>query len=184
MQRHFPSLLMNVTFLHFFVAQLSRAKGCHRTQQTSGRMRLATELANDAANSLHWLAGHKDSSLTRSILPSGAISVTRVFDASRQGTSEDDALLSALLKGMSDYSVSSSPGNLASYKPHIFDLVLSTGRWCLEEEQQRMRRDPEEIEEVALPQVYNDPGPKRNQKLHLVRDVKSRGTLSATLSSR
>ena len=84
---------------------------------------------------------------------------------------------------MSDYSVSSSPGNLASsHKPHIFDLVLSTGRWCLEEEQQRMRRDPEEIEEVALPQVYNDPGPKRNQKLHLVRDVKSRGTLSATLS--
>ena len=64
-------------------------KGCRRTQQTSGRVRLATELANDAVNSLHWLAGHKDSSLTRSILPSGAISVTRVFDVSRQGTSED-----------------------------------------------------------------------------------------------
>ena len=98
---------------------------------------------------------------------------------------------------MSDYSVSSSPGNLASYKktavslpsgvhdcPHIFDVVRWTGRWCLEEEQQRMRRDPEEIEEVALPQVYNDPVLKRNQKLHLVRDVKSCGTLSATLSPR
>ena len=47
-----------------------------------------------------------------------------------------------------------------------------------------MRRDPEEIEEDALPQVYNDPVLKRNQKLHLVRDVKSCGTLSATLSPR
>ena len=46
----------------------------------------------------------------------------------------------------------------------------------------RMRRDPEEIEEVALPQVHNDPVLKRNQKLHLVRDVKSRGMLSPTLS--
>ena len=98
-QRHFPSLLMNVTFLLFFVAQLSCAKGCHRTQQTSGRVRLATELANDAVNSLHWLAGHKDSSLTRSILPSGAILVTRVFDASRQCTPDDRCVALSATQG-------------------------------------------------------------------------------------
>ena len=88
-----------------------------------------------------------------------------------------------MLKGMSDYSVSSSPGNLASCKKTAVSLPSEyTKRWCLEEEQQRMRRDPKEIEEVALPQVYNDSALKRNQKLHLVRDVKSRGMLSATLS--
>ena len=59
-----------------------------------------------------------------------------------------------------------------------------TNRWCLGEEQQRVRRGSEEIEEVALPQVHNDKALKRNPKLHhsFVRDVKSRGMLSATLS--
>ena len=105
-------------------------------------------------------------------------------------------VLSALLKGMTDYSVSSSAGNLVWYKKtavslplgvhdflHIFEVINSTGRWYLEEEQQGMRRDPEEIEGVTLHQVYNDPVLKRNQKLYhsCVRDVKSRGTLSATL---
>ena len=47
-----------------------------------------------------------------------------------------------------------------------------------------MRRDPDEIEGVTLPQVFSDPVLKRNQKLYhsLVRDLKSRGVLSATLS--
>ena len=47
-----------------------------------------------------------------------------------------------------------------------------------------MRRDPEDIEEAALPQVYNDLVLKKNQKLYhsFVRGVKSRGMLSATLS--
>ena len=39
-------------------------KGCRRTQQTNGRRRLTTELANDAENSLNLLVGFKDSSLT------------------------------------------------------------------------------------------------------------------------
>ena len=45
-----------------------------------------------------------------------------------------------------------------------------------------MRRDPEDIEVAALPQVYNDPL-KRNQRLYhsFVRDVASRCMFSATL---
>ena len=43
-------------------------------------------------------------------------------------------------------------------------MVASTGRWKLEEEQQRIKRDPEEIEVTALSQLYNDPVLKRNQK--------------------
>ena len=39
-------------------------KGCRRTQQVNGRRRLTTEFANGAVNSLNWLAGHKNSSLT------------------------------------------------------------------------------------------------------------------------
>ena len=45
-----------------------------------------------------------------------------------------------------------------------------------------MRRDSEEIEEVAFPQVHNDSVPKRNHH-SFVRDVNSRGMLSATLFS-
>ena len=90
----------------------------------------------------------------------------------RQGT---DAALSALLKEMTDYFDSSSPGNLASSRktaaslpsgvhdsPHILEVVGSAGRWYPEEEQKRMRWDPEEIEGVTLPQVQNDPVLKRN----------------------
>ena len=89
----------------------------------------------------------------------------------RQGT---DAALSALLKGKTDNSVSSFPRNLMSYKktavslppgvhdfPHSFEVVGSTDRWYLEEEQKRTRRDPEEFEGVTLPQVCNDPVLKR-----------------------
>ena len=93
-----------------------RVKCCRPAQQKSGRMRLATGLTNDAVISLHWLAGHKNSSLTRRILPSGALPVTRVFDVSRQCTSGGPMWRSALLMEMSDYSVSSSVGNLASHK--------------------------------------------------------------------
>ena len=94
----------------------------------------------------------------------------------RQGA---EAALSALLKGRSDYSTSSSPRNLASHQkaavslpsgvhdcPHTCDVVGSTGRWYLEEEYQRMRRDLEEIEAAALPQLDNDPVLKRNEKLY------------------
>ena len=47
-----------------------------------------------------------------------------------------------------------------------------------------MRRDPEEVQGATLPQVCNDPVPKRNQKMYhwFVRDVTSRGMLTATLS--
>ena len=98
---------------------------------------------------------------------------------------------------MTDFSASSSPGNLASHKktavslpsgvhigPHIYEVVESTGRRYLEEEQKRMRRDPEAIESVTLPQVYKDPVLQRNQKLYhsFVRDVKARGLLTATVS--
>ena len=65
-----------------------RVKGCWRTLQTSGRMRLATDLANDAV-SIGSLATKTRLASTKSILPSGAISVTRVFDVSRQCTSDD-----------------------------------------------------------------------------------------------
>ena len=46
-----------------------------------------------------------------------------------------------------------------------------------------MTRDPEEIEGAALLQVY-EPMLKRNQKLYhsFLRDLKSRGMLTATLS--
>ena len=86
---------------------------------------------------------------------------------------------------MSDFSVSVTLPSGVHDCPHICDVVRSTGRWCLEEEQQRMRRDSEEIEEAALLQVCNDLVLKRNRKLHhsFVRDVKSRGMMSATLSA-
>ena len=127
-ERHISPLLCCPT--------LSRVKGCRRTQETSGRMRLATELANDAVNSLHWLAGHKDSSLTKSILPSGAILVTRVFDIIRQCTSEDRCVALSAAFGMSDCSVSSSPGNLASHKKTAvsprreYMIALTSSTWC------------------------------------------------------
>ena len=113
-------------------------------------------------------------------------------ESTGQGT---DAALSALLKGMTDYSVSSSPGNVASFMktaellssgvhdcPHIFGVVGSTGGWYLEEEQKRMSRETEEIEGVTLLQVHDDPVLKRNEKLYhsFVRDLKSRDMLSAT----
>ena len=46
-----------------------------------------------------------------------------------------------------------------------------------------MRRDPEDIDVSALPQVYREPVLKRNEKLYhsFVRDVQSRGMLSVTL---
>ena len=94
---------------------------------------------------------------------------------------------------MSGDSVSPSPGNLATCQksavslpsgvrdcPHILEVVGSPSRWYLEEEQQRTKRDPEEIEVAALPQVYNDPVLKKNQKLYhsFVRDVSSRKRLT------
>ena len=85
----------------------------------------------------------------------------------RQGTA---AALSALLKGMTDYSVSSSLGNWASYGkkgvflpsrvhdcPHFLEVVGSTGRLYLEEEQKRMRREtPKKSEVPNCLQVCND----------------------------
>ena len=113
-------------------------------------------------NSLHWLAGHNYSILTKSILPSGAIPVTRVFDVSRQCTSGDRCVALSAAQGdarLLCLVVSSELGFLQEngcITPvgvhdclHIFDVVRSTGRWCLEK-QERMRRDPEEIEEVAF----------------------------------
>ena len=165
-------------------------------------MRLTTESANDAVNSLNWLAGHKDSSLTprvhvepmekKAFCP---VASSLCDEALRhQSTApgehqETDAALAALLKGVSDYSVSSSPGNLASSKKKLLFHSLrecTTAHTSLtwSGRQQRMRWDPEDIEGAALPQVYNDLVLKRNQKLYhsFVRDVKSRGMLSATLS--
>ena len=80
----------------------------------------------------------------------------------RQGT---DAALS-VLKEMSA-SAPVVPRELGfketAVSPHIFDVMGSTGRWYLEEEQQRMRRGPENVEDATLSQVYNDPVLKRNQ---------------------
>ena len=135
-QRHFPSLLMNVTFLLFFVAQLSRAKGCRRTQPTNGRMRLATESANEV-NSLHlarWpqgLESHKKLCALWRHLCDEALRRLSTGPSDRQGT---EAALAALLKEMSDCSVSTPP--------HTCDAVGSPGRRYLEEEHQRMRRYP------------------------------------------
>ena len=184
-------------------------KGCHRTQQTNGRRRRTTERANDAVISLNWLADFQESSLAPCVhvefmdkkhsalwrhLCGEALRRQSTAPSERQGT---DVALSALLQRMTDYSVSSYPGNLASHKKRLYrsrrecatahtsTRWWSAGRWYLEEEQQRMRRDPEEIEVATLPQVYNDPVLKRNQKLYdsIVRDMKSRGMLSATVSS-
>ena len=89
-------------------------------------MRLATGLANDAENSLNWLAGHKDSTgihkkhsaLWRHLCDEG-LRRQSTAPCERQGT---DVAVSALLKGMSDYSVSSSPRNLASHKKTAVSL--------------------------------------------------------------
>ena len=87
----------------------------YRTQQTNGRRKLTAELANDAANSLNWLAAEsmdkKHSALWRHLCD-------ETFDVSRQGT---DAALSALVKGMPDYSAS-SPGNSASCKKTTYGI--------------------------------------------------------------
>ena len=135
----------------------------------NGRRRLTTGSASDAVNSLNWLARHKKSSLTPRVraesmdkkhsvlwrhLCDEALRRQSTAPGERQGA---DAVLSALLKGMPDYSVSSCPGNVASYKktsvslpcgvldcPHIIDVVGSTGRRYLEEEQ-------------------NEAGPRRNR---------------------
>ena len=120
------------------------------------------------------------SSWMRNTLPSGAISVMKLFDVSRQLPENDGG-------PMRQTTLSRRPhGNLASCQktavsfpsgahdcPRIFDVVESTGRLCLEEEQQRMSRDSEEIEGVTLPPVYNDPVLKGNQKHYhsFVRDV-------------
>ena len=97
------------------------------------------------------------------------------MNSERPGT---DAALSALLKRVTAYSVSSSPGNLASYRktavslpsgvqdcPHILEVVGSTGRWFLEEEQKRMRRDPEEIDRDALPSSLQWPSAQEEPEI-------------------
>ena len=101
-------------------------KGCRRTQQTHGRRRLTTELANDAVNSLNCVARHKNSSLTSRMHVESMVKKHSALwrhlcgeALRRQSTARSeqvgaDAALSALLKGMTDYSVSSSQGNLAS----------------------------------------------------------------------
>ena len=65
-----------------------RVKGCRRAQQTSGRMRLATELANDAVNSqlARWPQG-LESHPQKAFCPLAPSLVTRVFDVRRQCTS-------------------------------------------------------------------------------------------------
>ena len=148
-------------------------KGCRRTQQTNGRRRLVTELA---------LALKVPVSLCVCML-SPRIKEHSALWRHRQSTGPSErqgtcAAPSALLKGMSDYSSSSSPRKLASHQktdvslpgvhdcPRILDVVGSTGRCYVEEKQQRMRRDPEEIEVAALPQVHNDTVLKRNQNLY------------------
>ena len=101
-----------------------------------------------------------------------------------------------LLQSISDHSGSSSPKKsskaTANSLPsgvhdctHILDVVGSTGRWYLEEEQQRMRRKPEEVEDVMLLPVYNDLALKSNLKFYhsFVRDVHSCGMLTATVRS-
>ena len=172
-------------------------------------MRL-TGLAHDAVSSLNWLAGHEDSSPTPRTHVESMDKMHSAFwrdlcdeALRRQSTApserqETDAVPSALLKtdvrlfclvlprelGLLQENGCFSLSSEVHDCPHIFDVVGSTGRWYLEEEQQRMRQDPEEIEEPALPQVCNDQVLKRSQNLYhsVVRDVKSRGMLSATLS--
>ena len=70
-----------------------RVKRCRRTQQVNGRRRMTTEFANDAVNSLNWLAGHKNSSLIprihvestdEKLSAPGAVSVMKLFDVSQQ----------------------------------------------------------------------------------------------------
>ena len=117
-------------------------------------------------------------------MPSGAISVTRVFDVSRQ--------LPVNVWGPMWRSQRCSWGCQITLSRRLQGTWLPTRKrmyhsrrectlahtsstwWC--------GRQAEEIEEVAFPQVHNDPVLKRNEKLHLVRDVKSRGMLSPTLS--
>ena len=85
---------------------------------------------------------------------------------------------------MTEYSVSSSLRNLASYQktavslslgvhdcPHILEVVGSTGRWSLERDQKRMRRAPKKLRWPRC--FHNDPVLKSNQKLYhsFVRDV-------------
>ena len=136
-----------------------RVKGCRRTQHVNERRRMTTELSNDAVNSLNWLAGHKNSSLTHvesrddehsALWPhlcDEALRRQSTALGERQGT---NAALSALPKRMTDCSVSSSPGNLASYKKTAGSLPSGVhdcphgwvDRPMVSGEQKRMRRDP------------------------------------------
>ena len=130
-----------------------RLEGCRRTQQTNGRRWLTTELANDAVNSLIWLGGHKNSS-----------------HPPRLHVESMDKKHSALWGHLCDEALRAKKTTVSLWSgvddcPHIFDVVGSTGRRYLKE-QKRMRRDPEEIEGVTLPQVHNDPVLKRNRKLY------------------
>ena len=112
-------------------------KGCRLALQTNGRRRLTTELANDAVELLNWLAGYKNSSLTprTQVEPMDkkhSALWRHLFDEAlrRQSTAPGEpqgteAPLSALLKGMTDYSISSSPGNLVSYKKTAVSLPRS-----------------------------------------------------------
>ena len=99
---------------------------------------------------------------TTNTLLSGVITVMKLFDVSRQLPPNGRGRCSAvsMVKGMTDYSVSSSQGNLASYR--VDRPMVSEAR-------------PEEIEGATLPQVHDDPVLKRYQKLYhsFVRDLKS-----------
>ena len=118
---------------------LACEKVCRRIQQTNGRRRLTTEWAIDAVHSLNELAAQKGSSLTpcmhvesvdKSILPSGAISVVKLFDVGRQLSAKDRDRGGALSAAQGDVRlfclVVSLPSGVHDC-PHIFDVVGSTG---------------------------------------------------------
>ena len=123
--------------------------------------------------------------------PSGAISVMKLSDVSQQLLANDRGPMHGLLYLVLSRKLGFPQGNgciapvrSARLPTHLRGGEWSTGRWYLEEERKRMRRDPEEFEGVTLPRVYDDPVLKRGPTIAplFCAGCESRGMLSATLS--